>query len=320
MTGGSGLNRFSRVSLRRLFGALLHFSGLRWLPLEYGDKLPPGLCRRLRAYLLHYYQLHPVAAEGWVGLPGLPVRLYCDLADHMVEPLLHAQGEPHEWGEIRHMAVHRQSGDVLFDVGANHGIWGFALASFEPRNARVVFFEALPRLANRLRKSAAANPTLAAEIVECAIGDMDDSLIDFYLPMEQYSGLGSTVLGDVQRRVNFLSENRKLTVLGRSLDSYIEEHQVERLDFVKIDVEGGEDAVLRGALRTFGRLRPRLVMIETAHDSWTTSRMRGFGYCAYRLNASGLPVALTEVPFWGNIFFVVNERADEVGLTSGIDE
>jgi hypothetical protein len=52
----------------------------------------------------------------------------------------------------------------------------------------------------------------------------------------------------------------------RSLDSLAAEHRLDRVDLIKIDVEGGERQALDGARATLARFRPVLVL-ETGHEA-----------------------------------------------------
>jgi hypothetical protein len=46
------------------------------------------------------------------------------------------------------------------------------------------------------------------------------------------------------------------------LDDWVREHGLERLDVVKLDIEGSEVSALSGAAHTLTRLRPRAVLVE----------------------------------------------------------
>jgi Methyltransferase FkbM domain len=73
-----------------------------------------------------------------------------------------------------------------------------------------------------------------------------------------------------------------MKVAVRRLDSVVAEHGFDRVDLIKIDVEGHERRVLDGAETTLVRFRPALV-IETAHEGEGDrqiihDRLRGMGY------------------------------------------
>src|SRR5262249_26828437 len=76
--------------------------------------------------------------------------------------------------------------------------------------------------------------------------------------------------------------HKTLNVRLSSLDSLAAERSLERVDLIKIDVEGHERQVLDGANATISRCRPALV-IETGHEAEGDrrdihDRLRGLGY------------------------------------------
>ena len=73
---------------------------------------------------------------------------------------------------------------------------------------------------------------------------------------------------------------------------------------MKVDVEQGEDAVVRGALRALERYPPRMVMMETSIDGWASNALIEMGYATYRLDETGCEKPV-EPGFWGNIFFAL---------------
>lgn len=61
-----------------------------------------------------------------------------------------------------------------------------------------------------------------------------------------------------------------MKVQGRTLDSIVREHAVRRVSFIKIDVEGAEVEVLKGAVETLQRHRPA-VLCEIGYESQESS-------------------------------------------------
>jgi len=121
-------------------------------------------------------------------------------------------------------------GGVAFDIGAHVGMWSL-LAS---RRARVHAFE--PLQADRLRAHVLLNH---ADVVvnECAAGAENGTASFFAV----YGNSGASALArraesDIETRVNVIT-----------LDSYIAEKKIDRVDLLKIDVEGAELLVLKGA-------------------------------------------------------------------------
>jgi len=167
-----------------------------------------------------------------------PVLL--DLAEHLVRP-----------------------GDVVWDVGANVGLFAFAAAH---RAARVLAFEPDPWLAGLLERTAAFFPNVS--VIRAAVAD--------------YCGGGELHIAKRARGSNFLlGEGHTQSGGTRRLEKV----KVVTLDslgqappnVLKIDVETGELAVLRGAARLLAQSLP-VVICEVAKEnvSAVTACLRGY--------------------------------------------
>jgi FkbM family methyltransferase len=298
---------FEALKLRARIGvgACLHATGLyrRLLPVYLRQPSEP--MRRLQSYLAHYYQ-SVEHAEARLYLDGLGLEVACDIKDHMLWDYLEGLKPIYEQTEIDHCRTHVRPGDHILDVGANHGFWGFALAR-AASNTRLYLAEPNPTILSRLRKTASINPTIDAHILPWAITDGGASEVTFYLPTGNLSGLGSTVLHASAKRNGYLEEERRTQVAARSLDQLMDVGAIARIDVMKIDVEQGEDAVIRGGFQAIAQFRPRLIMIETSPESFAARTVAKLGYSTYCLDQSGVR---QPVPpgYWGNIFFAT-ERA-----------
>ena len=75
-----------------------------------------------------------------------------------------------------------------------------------------------------------------------------------------------------------VSEQDQVPVVARTLDACLAEVAMPRVDFVSIDTEGTEQAVLRGF--DLNRWRPRLLVLENNHDAAANvdHYLRGFAY------------------------------------------
>lgn len=104
-----------------------------------------------------------------------------------------------------------------------------------------------------------------------------------------------------------------------TLDAYLSEHGVKRLDVLKIDVEGHEPFVLRGVAETLRKLRPLLLvevrgeMLEELGSSRETlfQQIAVHGYVPYSLTRGGWPKPMV-IPADGNlIVFSPDEKLHE---------
>lgn len=163
-------------------------------------------------------------------------------------------------GEDRWLSTYfkgRQSG-YFVEVGAYDGVIFSNTLHFEQLGWTGILVEPDPDNAASCRKFRPQSVTYQCAMVEPeAVGE-----ITFYkiTDGEVYS---TTSLSD-SHRARLTSQGmswREITVAARTLDSVLEEANPPKVDFISIDVEGGELAVLRGF--TIQRWKPHMVIVET---------------------------------------------------------
>jgi FkbM family methyltransferase len=167
-------------------------------------------------------------------------------------------------------------GGVAIDIGANLGEWTLPLARAVGPAGRMLAIEPAPRAAAALDKTLAANALTQVELVRCALGDRNGAA-EFAVPLvtSARSDTGTAHLGGA-------AGHDVVTVALRRLDTLAAERGLDRIDLVKIDVEGHERPVLDGAAATLARFRPVLVL-ETGHEGdgdrpAIHDRLAGLGY------------------------------------------
>ena len=149
-------------------------------------------------------------------------------------------------------------GMVAMDIGANIGFFTLLMANLVGTVGRVIAFEPFPPVYTLLEENIRIN-NLKWVIVEClAIADVEGSARMKTDPTNEYSFI--TQLSDVG----------DLNVTTTSVDIYFVSKKFTRLDFIKIDVEGVEDIVVKGMAHVLKNVRPAvLVEIHTndGHES-----------------------------------------------------
>jgi len=171
-------------------------------------------------------------------------------------------------------------GGVLIDVGANVGLFTLSLAD---KVDRAILFEPNATAAQRAKSNMVRNH-LDFQVHAIALSDEVGELF-----LEDRGGVDSTnrTLTDPQT-TSFPTR----TVRRTTLDIFLEEHvnSIKDITLIKIDVEGHENAVLRGMKKTLANLQPQILMFEylqRTNFSETQELLDTTGYTIYSLNGQG---------------------------------
>jgi methyltransferase, FkbM family len=157
-------------------------------------------------------------------------------------------------------------GGVFFDVGMNAGFYTFWALSLRRPGLRVISIEPGPAMLERVRHNLAQNRLAEAVTLNaCAVTPV---------PCEVVLETHATNLGqNCVRAANGSSANGELRVPGRPLLDIARDAGVERIDALKIDIEGHETPVLKAFFRDAPRsLWPKLIVAEIVGDGEGTLR------------------------------------------------
>lgn len=154
------------------------------------------------------------------------------------------------------------AGSIVWDVGANVGLLSVAAAQRAGVSGKVMAIEPDIWLAGLLRKSAAMQPATSARIQVIPAAVLDSQTIaSFNVAMRGRASNflsvagGSTSTGGVRETVS---------VLTITLDWLLDQGFAPNV--LKIDVEGAESNVLRGARQVLAEVKP-VILIEVFDDS-----------------------------------------------------
>ena len=216
------------------------------------------------------------------------VRVVVDLADHAIG--LNIIRGRFEQNELAFAKANVRPGDHVLDCGAHVGLFALHLASWVGAAGSVVAFEPLPDNAECLELAIRENGVGDRVVLErAAVGDRNRTMNLVFVARALNTG-GAFVQGDGQRAA---AGTRDHGVRMIALDTYPLRRPIR---FMKIDVEGAEPLVMRGAaamLRAdrpviLSELHPRqldAVSQSTADDY--IAQMRELGYRCHALNAEG---------------------------------
>lgn len=145
-----------------------------------------------------------------------------------------------------------RAGDVALDVGGCWGDTALWLADVVGPTGQVHSFEPTPLNRQLLQANLDLNPVQSGRISvwPCAVGPQDGGTI--WIPNRLAAG------STVTEAPADTSDHVQVDVT--SIDAFVAAQGLERVDFLKVDVEGADPGVLEGALGTIAEHRPRLAL------------------------------------------------------------
>jgi FkbM family methyltransferase len=201
---------------------------------------------------------------------GVDVAVEDDLRSIMSFVLL----EREAWFEDEVAFLQRAlpKGAHIVDVGANVGVYAAALAHAAGPHGRVAAVEPHPVAGALLERNAVAARQAPIHAERRAVAAS--------------AGRQSFRFGASSELSGLVAEGGDIEVETVALDALIDDLGWQRLDFLKFDVEGAEDAALAGAPRTLGAADP-VVMLEVNNsgvfDFTPMATLAAHGYAPYRL-------------------------------------
>jgi FkbM family methyltransferase len=141
----------------------------------------------------------------------------------------------------------KKSGIVL-DVGANIGYYSVLLSKLIGKHGVVYAFEPTRFYRNILAKNLIENKISNCVVVESGLSDKVQKL-DIFITKSS-----ATIHPTTEKLLG--KEKISLT----TLDRFVKENNIKKIDFIKIDVDGHEPAILKGGLNSIKKFRPKILL------------------------------------------------------------
>jgi FkbM family methyltransferase len=154
-----------------------------------------------------------------------------------------------------------QQARVIFDVGANFGLFGL-IGQLTNRVAQVYYFEPLARNAQLIQRNLTLN-RFDSIVERYAVSNLDGEATFYDMEMED------NTIGSLHE--SFVRSHRHskrlipIKVPTTRLDTYIEGHGIDKIDLVKIDVEGSDYEVMEGFQSSLSKFQPT-ILIEITNE------------------------------------------------------
>jgi len=235
------------------------------------------------------------------------VRFECDFAlDPRVGDMYFSAYEP---DEVAVLERYLKPGDVFVDVGANIGYLTAVGASLVGTRGEVHSFEPVPAYFARLQALCEANPEYSIRANAIALGENAGSA-----EIAQ-SGTGNIGWNSMVPGMLAGDSHARHTVPVQRLDAYLAERGVSRVALIKVDAEGFELPVLRGASRFLDETTASLppILCEVAPGAYPLlgakvtdlfEFLARYGYIALDVESHGRPVRGETLETTLNVLFL----------------
>lgn len=277
---------------------------------RFGRFLQKPLHEKSRSVYVRWRRFFP-------ALP-FPIRLpfgawWIARGDYIGSTLGYDGFEPAERAFVRRFV---KAGMTVVDIGAHHGFYTLLMSKCVREHGKVFAFEPSRRERRALYLHLALNRGTNVIVVAAGLGQQD-GYAELYVASSECAGHNSL------RPPETLRPSVKQRVPIRSLDSWVSDNRIDRVDFIKLDAEGGERDILAGSVQLLMR-RPRPVILAEVEDRRTEPwgypareivlALDKVGYSWFGLNGDGSLVPLESGREWfgANLVAVPKETVPEV--------
>ncbi len=166
----------------------------------------------------------------------------------------------YEVGERKFLAQFVRPGWVVLDIGAHYGLYSLLMSKKVAPTGIVIAFEPSPRERRWLLLHLRLNRCRNVCVEPLALGDREGEA-EFFL-------YAITSRNSLRPQPWTLSQRIKVPMI--TLDAYLERQGIDCVDFVKMDTEGAELSILKGAQRLLSQ-NPRPILMCELNDSVTSA-------------------------------------------------
>jgi FkbM family methyltransferase len=158
---------------------------------------------------------------------------------------------------------HPKEGDIVIDVGAHMGRYTITSSKYVGPHGKVIAVEAHPYNFKILQRNISLNRLTNVTAMKCAVYSKKDRL-KLYLPDEElgYTMHHSLMTNYLISKYSEGIEKKYIEVEAYTLDNLLQISGINQVNWIKIDVEGAEYEVLRGAKEILSANRHIAILVE----------------------------------------------------------
>ena len=185
----------------------------------------------------------------------------------------------YELGTNRILKKHLKEDFTVIEAGANIGSETLIISKLLTKG-KIYCFEPNPIVFERLKINISINELNNVAVYDIALGESDEPVhFNIYPKGFCNQGMSSKYLDTPQ--------TKKITVVQKTLDSFVIDNNIRSVDFIKMDIQGAEIDLIKGSIETIKNFRPA-ILTEADHyfsDIKVLYEMiSSFGYDIYLIN------------------------------------
>ncbi|GEM_PF-1239068 len=202
-------------------------------------------------------------------------------------------------------------GKIVYDIGAHHGYYSFLFSKSVGKNGSVFAFEPSPRERLYFKISQFLNHSKNINLVPFGVSSRNGKAV-FYQVQGLWTGLNSL---KPPKDENYKILTKKLIVNLVTLDSFILPKNIPAL--IKIDAEGAEYSIIKGAVRLIRSTPPLLLMEmeDKRSKAWNykirnlVQYMQRAGYVLFEIIEKGFLNEIQSEKIYKGNYFLVPKRS-----------
>lgn len=181
---------------------------------------------------------------------------------------------------------------VFFDIGSNIGIFAYIAESVNP-SAKIYAFEPLPANVSYIKDIVRLNRFRNISVEPYALSDSTGTST-LFVPQTtyKYPDLASFVNRfEGSDRLHRNLQSWKLEVNVTTLDDFVSDKHINKIDLIKLDVEEAEIEVIKGGEKTISRFHPDIIceiLIDSPRKYEVFACLTILGYRGYLITPKGL--------------------------------
>ena len=242
----------------------------------------------------------------------LGIKIICEENDERIPPIETLNFDYYEKDESKMMYDLIEDNFAIFDIGANIGWYGIGITKAKT-NIKMFAFEPIPKTYKNLLVNIELNKSQNIQTFNIGLYKEKTQLTFYFYP--EISGNASSV------NLSAESDPEIIKCDVDTMDNFVKEHNVIKLDFIKMDIEGAELFAFEGGIDTIEKFKP-IVFTEMLrkwsakfgyHPNQIIEIFAKMNYDCFFVNENRLEIIkeMTEETIETNFFFLHKEKHSE---------